>query len=406
MQEKVDQITQWILSYLRGEITEADKQQLDNWIAEHPANQAVWEKIVNEKELHSDLVYLSNIDLESRWEKIIAQVTPVKKAKLISPKWFYLAAAIVVGIAFTVFYFYPFTPGNKPVDKKEIVSKDTLVTPGGDGAVLTLADGSSIILDSVKNGVVAQQGNGNVKVVKLANGQIRYEVVNATGEIEFNILSTRRHEKINIELPDGSLVWLNAASTLKYPTAFTGTERRVELSGEGYFEIKKDQSKPFFVTTSPAIGQPKAVIEVTGTHFNINAYSNEPSINATLLEGRVKVTSTTNPTNAKQLSPGQQAQIISPSSGSANITVVNNADTEQAIAWKNGNFNFDNTDFKVIMRQVERWYDVEVVYEGDIKPRTFNGGTSRSTSIESLLEMLEYMNVHFRREGRKIIVTP
>jgi transmembrane sensor len=191
-------------------------------------------------------------------------------------------------------------------------------------------------------------------------------------------------------LEDGTGVWLNAASSIKYPTAFTGNERRVEITGEAYFEVAHNADKPFRVTFN------EQTVEVLGTHFNINAYADEPAAKTTLLEGKVKLT---NKAQSAMLLPGQEAVLVT------NGYQVKEADLEQAMAWKNGIFYFDNTDVKTIMRQVARWYNVQVEYEGKVTDYKFAGDLRRNTNLANVLQILEQAGIHFRMEGRKLIVT-
>ncbi|HEY1202426.1 MAG TPA: FecR domain-containing protein, partial [Niastella sp.] len=203
--------------------------------------------------------------------------------------------------------------------------------------------------------------------------------------------------------PDGSRVWLNAASSLRSPIAFIGNDRRVELTGEAYFEVAKDAHKPFHVIT------PTQDVEVLGTHFNVNAYENEPAVKTTLLEGSVKVNQLAidNKQLAKKaersvvLKPGEQAAL---SRAHSPLTIAHSPDMEEVMAWKNGFTIFNKADLKSIMRQVERWYNVDVVYEGDIPQRTFTGGIERSARLSELLRLLEVSKVKFRVEGNRLIV--
>ena len=262
-----------------------------------------------------------------------------------------------------------------------------------------LADGSTITLDDTQNGVLAQQGG--TKVLKLSNGLLAYNSKTENKKQEtvlYNTVSTPRGGQYTITLPDGSRAWINAASSLRFPTAFTGKDRKVEITGEAYFEVKKDASKPFIIRVNN-----KADVKVLGTHFNINAYANEASIKTTLLEGSVSISSTvatSSSTNSSTIiTPGHQAQL-----DAHGIRVIA-ADVELAVAWKNGFTSFKSADIKTIMRQVERWYDVDVVYEKDISLRTFTGEISRSSNLSEVLRLLEASSIHFTVEGNKIIVT-
>jgi transmembrane sensor len=402
VEEKVEQVSKWILSYLREEISQEEQQQLDSWIAEHPANKAVWENLINQKTLSSDIDYLNRLNTAPFWEKIVANAEPpIKQRPVIAFRWMYVAAAaVMIGIVFSIFYYFIYIPGKKPgiVDNNQSKT-NTQIAPGGDGAVLTLSDGTSIILDSTKNGVVTEQGN--TKVVKTNSGELKYETGSKQAEVVYNLLTTPRGKKFSVQLPDGTIVWLNAASSLRYPTVFTGSERKVELTGEAYFEVTKLEGKPFKVAVTA--GKTKSEVEVLGTHFNIMAYADEPAIATTLLEGKVKV-SAANLQISKMLAPGQQSRLSS--ADEDNITIIREANTEQALAWKNGNFDFENTDIKTIMRQIERWYDVEVVYEGIIPEKTYRGGTSRAQDVRTVLDQLEYAGINCNIVGRKIIVTP
>lgn len=265
------------------------------------------------------------------------------------------------------------------------------VPAGGNKAVLTLGDGTVITLDSAANGLLAQQGK--VQVLKMANGQLRYQ--GDGGQVEAtstNTMRTPRGGEYRLTLPDGTKVWLNAASSITFPVAFTGQERSVQISGEVYFEVARMEEQPFRVTAG------NTTVEVLGTHFNINAYQGEPVIRTTLLEGSVKVNSEG---AAAMLVPGQQARII----GSGNLDVVDDVDVDEVMAWKNGYFQFNDADMPSVMRQLENWYDITVTYEGGKVPeRSFGGGIQRSLPLTKVLTILEENDVKFRVEGRNITV--
>jgi transmembrane sensor len=275
----------------------------------------------------------------------------------------------------------------------QAAKKTTEIMPGKGGAVLTLADGSRVLLDTVRNGIVARQGNAMVKVV---DGVLYYEGNAAT--VLYNTMHTPKGRKYQITLPDGTLVWLNAASSIRYPTMFTNNERRVEVTGEVYLEVAKQvnpangKSLPFLVNINN-----KATVEVLGTHFNIKAYEEETSINTTLLEGKVKVTG-----NNKEavLTPGQQAQIIQ--QGNDMIRVVKAVDVEQVIAWKNDLFNFEGASLEEAMRQLERWYDISVSYENGIPDVKLRGEMTQGVRLNDLLIALEQLGLHYKLEGRKL----
>lgn len=290
----------------------------------------------------------------------------------------------------------------KPEGNGGAVLASSEIVPGKSGAILTLADGREVVLDSAGKGVIATQNGARVV---LKDGQVDYEVTgNTGGAAVFNTMRTPRGRQFQLVLPDGSRVWLNSASNLRYPTVFSDSERRVEVTGEAYFEITQNAKAPFRVSVAG-----KAAVEVLGTQFNVNAYDNEKALRATLLEGsiRVKEIAGTKPRSVV-LKPGQQAAIGVTGQGNAaaGIMVYSGVDVSKVTAWKNGLFNFDGLSLQEAMQQLERWYDIEVVYENGIPEIPFEGEMSRNISLDGLLKMLEAADLHFRIEkGRKLIIT-
>lgn len=321
--------------------------------------------------------------------KAVRESILAKKPSLLKKILPYAAAAALIAVAVTGI-LYVFRPVAPITAKKEPAPHQ--VKPGGNKAVLTLADGSQITLDSAGNGAIASQGN--VQVIKLNSGQLAYNLNGAKGkEVSYNTLTTPRGGQFNIILPDGSKVWLNAASSLRFPTVFNGREREVQLNGEAYFEIEQDARMPFKVTVNDI------AVQVLGTHFNVMAYQDEGVVRTTLLEGVVRVQKGS---QAVQLKPGQQARL----NPAGTMQVNDNIDVEEVVAWKNGYFHFNHEQLQGVMRQIGRWYDAEVAYEGNIPDREFGGKIARGSSIDEVLKILELSNVHFRVEGKKIIVTP
>lgn len=308
------------------------------------------------------------------------QGAPVRK---LSRMW-WAAAAILVLAAGTWMVV------KRPAVKQDITVNTPVqdIAPGKNGAILTLADGSQITLDSIGNGQISNQNGSRVI---LQNGSLTYDAASAV-TASYNTIRTPIARQFRLVLPDGSRVWLNAASMLKYPTAFTGTDRTVEVSGEAYFEIAPDAEKPFRVKVNN-----KATIEVLGTDFNINAYMDESNIRATLLTGSIKVNATG---GSAVLKPGQQAAIRE------TIQVNKEINTGQVTAWKDGIFNFDGMGVEEVMRQLTRWYDIDVVYEQNIPDIRFYGEIGRNLSLSQVLEGLKLSGVNFRIEGRKLIVLP
>jgi transmembrane sensor len=328
---------------------------------------------------------------------------PANKSRLISlGGWRKWAVAAVLLLIAGKFIFQLTGSGSVPVKPSPNEAPAIAATdrpPGTQNAILTLGDGTRITLDSAANGNLAQQGN--TKVIKL-NGQIAYASNGKTaGEAPLlNTISTARGNQYMLILSDGTKVWLNAASSMRFPTAFKGNERKVEITGEAYFEIAKDPAMPFKVIAGGG------EIRVLGTHFNVNAYGDESTVKTTLLEGAVAVQKE----NARVvLSPGQQAKFRpqTQSSGSGSpITLIRDVDTGHETAWKDGFFWFDNTDLPTLMRQVARWYDVEVEFKGNVTEDSFSGKVSRSVPLSRLLKVLEQYEINFKVEGKKIIISP
>ena len=324
-------------------------------------------------------------------EKELKNVSPAIIVKR-SFSWVKFAAAAIFIITAGSVYFWLNTIKTSPqtVQAKIISTKVTpVIAAGTNKAVLTLADGSNIVLDSMGQGILAKQGNA--KVIKLNTTTLAYNATDENNqEVLYNTLATPNGGKYQLILPDGSKVWLNAASSIHFPTIFTGKERRVTVTGEAYFEVAKNAAMPFKITVKDM------EVEVFGTHFNVMAYDDENSMNTTLLEGSVKISKGV---IKKMLVPGQQSVINS--TGEINIV---DADMEEVMAWKNGWFQFNAADIKTVMRQISRWYAVEVVYEGKIPDGHYSGAVSRDNDIFQVLKIMQSGGVRFKIEGRKVIV--
>jgi ferric-dicitrate binding protein FerR (iron transport regulator) len=325
--------------------------------------------------------------------------------RVISGRW-RLAAACVL-ILLSAFVYLLIEHDNERQKKESVKASagrfknDAL--PGGDKAILTLADGTKISLDSAQNGVLTRQGG--TKVIKIG-GQLAYQTASgykpqAAGELAFNTISTPRGGQYQVVLPDGTKVWLNAISSLRFPTTFSENERSVQLNGEAYFEVAPQHLKgrpgkvPFKVNVNGM------QVEVLGTHFNVMAYPDEPVMKTTLLEGSVKVTDG----GSVMLKPGQQSSVAVTGSGDPSGIQVRDVDVEEAVAWKNGFFQFNKASVADVMRQAARWYDMEVVYEGKVQHESFSGTMPRMQHLSQLLKALELTKaVKFGIEGNKIIV--
>jgi len=383
-----------IAKHLRGELTTAENEQLEQWLQSDPQNRELFNKLSDSFLINDQLeVYASN-NKEEAWENIVSKTgykTNVKKRNLKQLMPYAAAVFLLLAAGITA---------NRYLLKKEermpLAVHPTDLLPGGNKAILKLADGSEIALDDSKKGQIARQQN--VLIAKTENGQVVYRADDAANRslasniIQYNAIITPRGGQYELVLPDGTKVWLNAASSLRYPTTFSGADRRVELTGEAYFEVAKNAAKPFFVKTSTQ------TVEVLGTHFNINSYADEKEAKTTLLEGSVKVSCNTGKSFVK-IAPGQQAV------NSLNeINIVRNADVDEAIAWKNGKFLFRNTDLQTIMRQLSRWYDVDVEYQGQVPERHYRGRISRNVPVSQVFEILKTSGLNFTINGRKIIV--
>lgn len=304
------------------------------------------------------------------------------------------AAAILLAIVGAGLYYSLKYPAQLPVTAVNKVPVEHDADPGKNKAVLTLDNGEKVVLDSARVGTLAK--NGNVSVKKAADGQLIYTVddgnpSSSNGPVTYNTISTPRGGQYQVILPDGSKVWLNAASSLKYPTSFAGNERNVQLTGEAYFEVAKNPQKPFKVSVN------NLNVKVLGTHFNIMAYSDEDAIKTTLLEGSVQLTAGG---SSSMLKPDQQGIVKD-----SHINVID-VDAEKFVAWKNGYFEFNRCSILDIMKQLSRWYDMQVVYEGKISDDEFVGRIERTAKLSRVLHILELSHVHFKIEDKKITVSP
>src|SRR5579863_5427842 len=317
---------------------------------------------------------------------------PARVIPLHRRRWIAFAATVILLLG--VGTYIRMRREAKPDRTRAIAAKRHDVPPGHDGAILTLADGQKIVLDSVQNGSLAIQGA--TRITKLNNGQLNYTSSNEKPtEILYNILTTPRARKATVILADGTQVWLNAASSVKYPTAFAGKERRVEITGEAYFETKKNAQMPFVVRR---VGSDE-IIQVLGTRFNVNAYDDEDAMKTTLLEGSVKVI---RGKNSSILRPGQQA--ILGNRNDDGIRVVDDTNIDEVMAWKNGRFQFSNMDLKTIMRQLTRWYDVDVVFEGKVPDIRVGGFIHKDVNLSIVMEFLGENGVHYKIDGKKITI--
>lgn len=362
-----------------GTLTEAERQEFEHWYVSFD---------------DSELEVFSSEDQETLGQRLYQYISREKDRRAQHRKkslWRKAAAAAAVLVCLSGGAYF-FDNVQKP-DRQSIVNYDNDIPPGDSKATLTLADGSTIVLEDAEEGELTELAG--TRIIKPDSGSLVYTGSGNAGETGYNTLSTPRGGQFKVTLPDGTKVWLNAASSITYPIVFNKDERQIEMAGEAYFEVARDKSKPFKVHTVAAGGMGQ-IVEVLGTHFNINAYPDEKAVKTTLLEGSVMIKAE----NQKLLKPGQQSTL------DGDALFVHQVDTMEAVAWKNGLFHFRDASIKTVMRQLARWYDVEVVYEGDIPEREFSGKIYRNINASQALELLSFTKVHLRIEGRKIIVNP
>jgi ferric-dicitrate binding protein FerR (iron transport regulator) len=389
MDQPDDRSKELARKWLNGTITEAEKEEFAQWYEQ-------------DSSARLDIPPSFALSEEELQDRMLAHIQRQKKGKVVwlnAKRLIAIAAAcffLVAGSA--IFYFQVYSSktdtyknGSKSGAAAPNLTPHHNIVPGGNKAVLILADGSEVVLDTATNGTVVS--DRNTKVIKVKEGQVAFSSAGKPATVGYNTLSTPRGGQYAITLPDGTDVWLNSASSLHFPTAFTGGERVVELSGEAYFEVAKNAQQPFLVKLNGVD------IKVLGTHFNIMAYADEEVIKTTLVEGAVQIQKDK---TLAVLKPGQQAAI---KQGAA-ISIRKDADVQEALAWKNGLFHFEGTSIETIMRQLARWYSIEVVYAGKV-PDHFTGTISRNVGIEKVFRMLELTGaVRFSIRGNNVTVQP
>lgn len=366
---------------LNGTITEEEYRELESW---YNSGQ--------DEPVHIPLSFVSGeSEHEQRLLKKIAEKAGLKTrtltigSYLTRKTWWAAAAVLLIALTSGIYFFNQY---NK-ADSGMLTATDEIqndILPGGNKAVLTLADGSRILLDSISNGAITTQGN--TTVFKLADGELSYSGESGLGEaaVTYNTISTPRGGQYQLTLQDGTKVWLNAESSLRFPTTFRSNERTVALEGEGYFEVVSNEKQPFFVHVG------NMEVKVTGTHFNVKAYTDEPEIQTTLLQGKVAVR---NGSSEVMLLPGQQARL---NISDARLTTKNEVDLTRVLAWKNDEFVFDDTEIKEVMRTLSRWYDFDAVYNESVQQAYLYGSISREKSLSSVLKMMEELGIQFKIE--------
>jgi transmembrane sensor len=418
-----------VLKYVRERSLSPDEAaRLRQWLDESddPNRMALVERMKTDPDwVQAELLRLEQVRTEAIWSKIKwAKVESPIKPLFSIPRtlqtrrrwWAFTAAAFFTMAICGGGAWLWYSRAHQPLPVASVAPMPTDVKPGGNKAVLTLADGRRIDLDKTANGVLADQGT--TKVAKLSDGQLAYnkEKTGAADEkthaMSYNSLCTPRAGQFTLLLPDGSRVWLNNASVLRYPVAFTGPDRNVELVGEAYFEVARDAVHPFRVivhkgiaaadlsnlssSASPVTGE-GSTIEVLGTSFNVMAYSDEPAELTTLIDGSIRVSQEK---QSALLKPAEQSAL----DASGRLHVTPDVNFQEAIAWKNGYFHFDHASLQTTMRQLARWYDINVVYQDQVPEQEFIGKIQRNLPLSDILKGLENEQVHFRLQGRELTV--
>lgn len=383
-----ERVAYLIFGHVQNTLTPEEREELDEWVTESDENLELFERLTDEDNIEIGIQKYLQV------EKTKADALKGIKSKIREEKsykiWPWVVAVCFV-LAAISFYMFQLRPKNnyteKPITK---INSPSDIAPGENKAVLTLSNGRTIILDGSASQTLATEGQINIRK---KNGELLYN--GKSDEVAINSISIPRGGQYKIVLSDGTKVWLNAESTLKFPASFVGNKREIELTGEGFFEVAREATRPFIVSVLSRTGTNQKVT-VLGTHFNINAYQDEGKIFTTLLEGSVKVE---NNGVTKILKPGEQAV------SQKGIEVLS-ADVNEAVAWKEGKFLFHDATIESIGEQIKRWYDIDVEYQGKIK-ELFNTEVQRNVPLSKLLDGLEGTNqVQFKIEGKKLIIKP
>ena len=386
---EAERIAYLIAGFLRKTITEEEHDELDAWVIASEENMRLFEELTDENNIEAALLWQKKLDGQKALHKIKQKVGLRKHSRpFLHSFWLYAVTACL--ILFVIGWVW-WKRGDGNGSKLAHISKEEGVHPGTDKAVLTLASGRTIILDSIGTGLLAREGNINIE--NKGGGALVYLGQDTT--MNYNTVSIPRGGQYMITLGDGTKVWLNAETSLRFPAGFSARHREVELSGEAYFEVAKDPARPFTVNIHTSSGD-GGKVEVLGTHFNIDSYGDESYVKTTLLEGSVRVQKGG---TIKLISPGEQAQM------GKDIKVVS-VDTKKEVAWKEGLFVFHEAPMSIIAPQLSRWYDVDIEQKGAI-PYHFTATIERKESIQEVLQILEATHrVHFNLQGKKLMIQP
>ncbi|HEY4062359.1 MAG TPA: FecR domain-containing protein [Puia sp.] len=394
MSEFAHKISGLIIKFHQNELSPEEQVDLQEWRQASADNENLFLELTEQQKLVQNLK-LQEEGKKKVLDRLIGLIPSLANKEIFHINWRYVAAAGLILFCGVGYYF---VSHNRAVNEVVMVKKSSLPdikAPSGSRTILTLADGSRVDIDSMAIGRIARQGE--IAVTKGKDGQLIYQhdklLTEKPAENLYNTLSTIKGGSTLIALSDGTKVWLNSASSIRFPTIFLGNERNVELTGEAYFEVAHNKSAPFRVR----VMDPKATILVLGTHFDVQAYPNEPIMKTTLLQGSIALSGDQG--QQSRLIPGQQAQV----KPNEKFLITNKVDTAEVVAWKNGKFRFNITDLSVVLRQLERWYDIEVVYETHPVVR-LTGTIPRDVNLSNVMELLEMNGVHLKLEGKKLTV--
>lgn len=381
----------------QGTLTPAEQEELDAWIAASNEHRQLWMELNNPGVQQQNVQAMARFDETAALERFLSGKPAAKPKLRFLHTWKWAAAVLVLALGVSTYFLLTHNARNPGLLSRDIARHD--IPPGKDGAILTLADGTQLVLDSLGEGKIATQ---NGTQISMNNNQLTYDATAATDGAALNTITTPKGRQYHVILPDGTEVWLNAASSIQYPVAFKGSIRRVKISGEVYFEVASKSWQPFVVETN------QMKLEVLGTSFNVNTYNDEKTIRTTLLTGAVKVTpqpGSVRNTHHLVLVPGQTAVLSKPDApGGSTLSVIATPDADKIIAWKNGLFNFDGMDLFSVMRQLERWYNIDVQYVGQPDNVIFKGKMHRNTNLSDVLKVLETMDVNFELKGNVLYV--
>ncbi|HYF29812.1 MAG TPA: FecR family protein [Chitinophagaceae bacterium] len=378
-----------IVKYLKGELTDKEQTELDSWIEQSDANRKLFSELTNPDLLNQQLDEFYKVDMDAAHRRLQKRLFPhgTGVLRFIPTVWRYVAAAVIAVLVGAGIWQY--TGGSQ---KQEVaiapLPEAPAIGPGEKKARLVMEDGQVVDLETQKD---SSFESGQALVTNSKEGLLTYRNSETAEGISRHTMIVPRGSEYHIELQDGTRVWLNAASTLSYPTKFTGNERKVTLTGEGYFKVAENKAKPFHVSVNDMD------VMVTGTEFNINAYSDESVVKSTLFSGGVKITQNS---LSFDLKPGMELQI----DDKGQVKIVENADLDAAIAWMNGIFNLENADIPTLMRAISRWYNIEVVYAQGVPQGRFSGQIPRSLEFPELLRVLNEGGIKTKIDGKKLII--